>query len=209
MAITPTYSWPLPDNDDLVKDGAEAIRDLGNAIDTTVGGLSGAGLVHINTTSFSGVAAQNFNNVFTSTYDNYIIYGSTISSSATESIIFRLRASGTTKATDYTYNRIFTTSNAVGVSNLGNSNSTTGFLFADVLSTTKEHRFIMNVFKPKALKETYMLSETMIYNGTSSIRVLGNGMLKDELAYDGFTLLVNAGGATFTSGEVSIFGVAK
>ena len=39
MAITPTYSWPLPDDTDLVKDGAEAIRDLGNAIDTTVDGL--------------------------------------------------------------------------------------------------------------------------------------------------------------------------
>jgi hypothetical protein len=38
MATTPTYSWPIPDNTDLVKDGAEAIRDLGNAIDTTISG---------------------------------------------------------------------------------------------------------------------------------------------------------------------------
>lgn len=36
MATTPTYSWPTPDDSDLVRDGALAIRDLGDAIDTTV-----------------------------------------------------------------------------------------------------------------------------------------------------------------------------
>lgn len=36
MATTPNYSWPTPDDTDLVRDGAEAIRDLGDAIDNTV-----------------------------------------------------------------------------------------------------------------------------------------------------------------------------
>jgi hypothetical protein len=39
MAITPTYSWPTPDDTDLVKDGAEAIRDLALAIESTVSAL--------------------------------------------------------------------------------------------------------------------------------------------------------------------------
>jgi hypothetical protein len=69
MAITPNYSWPLPDDTDLVKDGAEAIRDLGNAIDTTVDGL-GVGLVHIETTSFSAVASQGVT-AFNADYQNY------------------------------------------------------------------------------------------------------------------------------------------
>ena len=33
MAVTPNYSWPVPVNTDLVKDGAEAIKDLGDAVD--------------------------------------------------------------------------------------------------------------------------------------------------------------------------------
>ena len=37
MATSPIYSWPEPDNTDLVKNGALAIRTLGNAIDTTMG----------------------------------------------------------------------------------------------------------------------------------------------------------------------------
>jgi hypothetical protein len=36
MASTPIYNWPTPDNTDLVKNGALAIRTLGDAIDTTV-----------------------------------------------------------------------------------------------------------------------------------------------------------------------------
>lgn len=37
MATTPIFNWPTPDDSDLVRDGAAAIRDLGDAIDTTVG----------------------------------------------------------------------------------------------------------------------------------------------------------------------------
>jgi len=36
MATSPIYSWPEPDNTDLVKNGALAIRTLGDAIDTTM-----------------------------------------------------------------------------------------------------------------------------------------------------------------------------
>jgi hypothetical protein len=36
MATSPNYSWPEPDNTDLVKNGALSIRTMGNAIDTTM-----------------------------------------------------------------------------------------------------------------------------------------------------------------------------
>lgn len=36
MANSPVYAWPEPDNTAYVKDGALAMRTLGNAIDTTV-----------------------------------------------------------------------------------------------------------------------------------------------------------------------------
>jgi hypothetical protein len=35
MATTTNYSWTTPDDTDLVKDGAAAIRTLGSAIDTS------------------------------------------------------------------------------------------------------------------------------------------------------------------------------
>jgi hypothetical protein len=36
MATTPQYGWPTPNDSDFVKNGALAMRDLGDAIDTTV-----------------------------------------------------------------------------------------------------------------------------------------------------------------------------
>jgi hypothetical protein len=40
MATTTNYGWGTPDNTDLVKDGALAIRDLGQDIDTTTKALN-------------------------------------------------------------------------------------------------------------------------------------------------------------------------
>jgi hypothetical protein len=40
MATTTNYSWTTPDDTDLVKDGAAAIRTLGSSVDTTVKALS-------------------------------------------------------------------------------------------------------------------------------------------------------------------------
>jgi hypothetical protein len=40
MATTTNYGWETPDDTDLVKDGAAAIRTLGNSIDTTTKNLN-------------------------------------------------------------------------------------------------------------------------------------------------------------------------
>ena len=45
MATSPIYNWPEPDNTDLVKNGALAIRTLGNAIDTTMATMTPKSLV--------------------------------------------------------------------------------------------------------------------------------------------------------------------
>lgn len=41
MATSPNFNWPEPDNTDLVKNGALAIRTLGNAIDSSMADLKG------------------------------------------------------------------------------------------------------------------------------------------------------------------------
>jgi hypothetical protein len=45
MATSPIYGWLEPDNTDLVKNGALAIRTLGNAIDTTMGTMTPKSIV--------------------------------------------------------------------------------------------------------------------------------------------------------------------
>ena len=45
MATSPNYGWLEPDNTDLVKNGALAIRTLGNAIDTTMATMTPKSIV--------------------------------------------------------------------------------------------------------------------------------------------------------------------
>jgi len=61
------------------------------------------GLVHLNTTSFSGVATQSINNVFSAQYDNYKILID-VSKSTTSFLQLRWRAAGTDNTTtNYRY----------------------------------------------------------------------------------------------------------
>jgi hypothetical protein len=48
MALSPNYGWEEPDDSDLVKDGALAMRTLGDDIDSTVYSidLQVQGLIH-------------------------------------------------------------------------------------------------------------------------------------------------------------------
>jgi hypothetical protein len=93
MGTTTNNGWTYPESTDLVKDGATAIQTLADDIDTTLGVYADPGLVLLNTTSFSAVASQSVNDVFSSTYDNYRIVCE-FSSSTDQEIFFRLRASG-------------------------------------------------------------------------------------------------------------------
>jgi hypothetical protein len=105
MGNTPNNNFPFPESTDLVKDGAQAIEDLADAIDTTLGvyAPSTPGLTLINTTSFSAVASQSVNDVFSTTYTNYLLVAQ-ISSAASPELRFRLRVGGTdNSANNYVY----------------------------------------------------------------------------------------------------------
>ena len=72
--VTTNYGFDIPQSSDLVKDGATAIATLGQDIDTAMNtalGTKKAGMVLLNTTSFSGVSSQSVNDVFSATYENY------------------------------------------------------------------------------------------------------------------------------------------
>jgi len=103
MAVTPNYSWPVPVNTDYVKDGAEAIKDLGDAIDATVFGLPApaSGLTLINATTITAQPSLILSNIFTSTYSRYRIMFDCISSDANQIIALRFRENLTDKATGY------------------------------------------------------------------------------------------------------------
>lgn len=109
MATTTNYGWTTPDDTALVKDGAAAIRTLGSSIDTSLNtalGTKKAGLVLLNTTSFSAVSSQSINDVFSATYDQYrILLRLTAVSTDISGLSFRFRVSGSDNSTS-NYSRV-------------------------------------------------------------------------------------------------------
>jgi hypothetical protein len=202
MATTPTYSWPIPDDTDLVKDGAEAIRDLGNAIDTTVDGLPGAGLVHIETTDSGGaVSSLSLDNVFSSDFKNYKVIISDISASVTPNLTMRLRIAGSDDSTaNYNYQSLAASASTVSATRTTNQTSINlgGIGAANTL-------VILDISDPFETNFTNIFSNHLFRPGTSSnqIRQLATGFALTT-SFDGFSLIPASG--TVTIGNVSVYG---
>ena len=113
---TPNYGWTVPTSTDLVKDGATAIETLGDAIDASMNtalGTKKAGMVLLNTTSFSGVASQSFE-FFTSTYSAYRIILSVTPATANSALYYRFVNGGVDRTTQYYGSALKVTSAASG-----------------------------------------------------------------------------------------------
>ena len=198
MAITPNYSWPLPDDTDLVKDGAEAIRDLGNAIDTTVDGLPGAGLVHINTTTATSVTAVNFNNVFSADYNNYMVTFE-VTSVGSQEVNIRFRASGT-DASGANYAKQRLAANNTGVAGARVTGGTSAEILASRTSgSTTGYVHIFNPFQ--SLATSYISKSHDPLDVVILVDYVGNHSLANS--YDGFTVLAGAN----ISGTFRVYGL--
>jgi len=125
MSTTSAYGWNIPDNTDLVKDGALAIRTLGNAIDTSMNtalGTKKAGMVLLNTTSFSGVNSVSLPaSTFSSTYTHYKTILEITTSSTNDYVGARYRAAGSDISTGAYQSSFLGVRMAAATSNIDNS----------------------------------------------------------------------------------------
>jgi hypothetical protein len=205
MATTTTnYGWAIPQSTDLVKDGATAIATLGSAIDTSINtalGTKKAGMVLLNTTSFSAVASQSINDVFSATYDNYKIIINISNSTLSSSLSMRMRVSGTDNTNnEYTRTKFYVDqTNAFG-SDSGSA-GTSSFLIGDTQGTDGNQTLI----EMQAPFLTQLTKHTTI--GTKRLNYFAmSGSTTVTTSYTGFTLLQ---GGTNMTGTVSVYGYNK
>jgi hypothetical protein len=126
MATTTNYGWDTPDDTDLVKDGALAIRDLGQDVDTSLYNITdgkNVGLVPINTTTFTGITSTNISSVFSASYDNYRILVNIAQNSTFAANYIQLRTGVTTVTSNYDRRGVFLNS-ASTVSGSGTAGET-------------------------------------------------------------------------------------
>jgi hypothetical protein len=190
MPTTTNNGWPTPADTDLVKNGADAIRDLGQAIDTTLGVYSPStpGLVKINTTSFSAVSSVSLPAAtFTSTYTNYRIIFNVTSVSTSSSVQLRLRASGTddTSANYDTQNII----GSMGTPSANGSNNDTSFGISSAARDTA-HNFVLDIINPQATANTFIAGT--YFNTDAGANMQGgvtNGRFQLTTSFDSATFI--------------------
>jgi hypothetical protein len=281
MATSPLFGWEEPDDTDLVKDGAAAIRTLGNAIDTSLGDLLGgttgqvlsknsntnmdftwvtsddanaiqntivdakgdliaatasdtparlavgandtvltadstaatglkwaapaaSGLTLINSTTFSGASSVTIDNVFTSTYENYLIVTNFTSSGSTDQMLqMRLRVGGSTY-TGADYIADGSRSYPSSVAYFGGTKQQ--FELHNISSVNANNAsHVFNLLGPNLVNRTQIHSMghgyTSVTFGTNSISQSGSHQV--SAAMDGFTLFVTSGNI---AGTVKIYG---
>jgi hypothetical protein len=209
MPNTTNNNWPTPADTDLVKNGADAIRDLGNAIDTTLGVYSPVtpGLTLINTTSFSGVASQALPaNTFNSSYANYKIILTINTPTADAAIYLKMRASGTDNSVNYYWGALGITSAGTTTNDIGN-NVTSGFLINAVDSNSPAEFYMTDI----TLGTPFTNTKTTIifpYVGLTAAGALlsryGSGWHDVTASYDSVNIIASSGNIT---GNIRVYGM--
>ena len=161
------------------------------------------GLVLLNTTSFSAVASQSVNNVFTSTYDNYLIVLECNAASGNY-VNFRLRVGGVdASGSNYDWGMVNVTNGAAAFQ-LAGSGATSANICRP--SATGRSMTSFTICNPAIARPT-VFSGTLSYNDGATIAIAGGmgGTHSLSTAYDGFTLIH----ATSITGSVSVYGQNK
>jgi hypothetical protein len=203
MSNTTNYGWNIPDNTDLVKDGALAIRTLGSAIDTSMNtalGTRKAGMVLLNTTSFSAVASQAINGCFSSAYTNYrlVISGNM---AGTALIQFRLRTSTTDDtSSNYAYAEFVSDGASSYPAQATGQNIGRLAGFVAVRSAAS-----VDIFSPFETKTTGLIT-VGVRSFTNPNQYSFFSGVNTSTSYDGINLIASTGTMT---GEVSVYGYNK
>jgi hypothetical protein len=234
MATSPLFGWEEPDDTDLVKDGAAAIRTLGNAIDTSMGDLLGGTTSQIlsknsNTNmdftwvtpssgSFNKITSNTFsavssvslpNSTFSSTYTNYKVVFIVSSSSGSPAMTGRYRASGSDN-TGSTYYSALSIARVDGSSaTQGNSSAGTSFNLGYMSSGTPgTYGLTLDFLSPQAAAKKQIFGGGFGYNsGQDAFAAYSLGAwYNNTTQFDAFSFIASTGTIT---GSYYVYGYAN
>ena len=163
---------------------------------------SAGALTLISSTSFSGSSAHNVNDVFSTTYQNYLVQLNMDGASATGYQQLRLRVSGADNTTsNYFWSGIYNTSNAsTPAGEAGASASSFTIAYLESTGTTGMAFNISNPFETKVTSYTNVMGRT---SGTVSVLYYNGGAFNTTTSFTGFTLFPASGTIT---GKVRVYG---
>lgn len=200
MATTTNYGWDTPDDTDLVKDGALAMRDLGGDIDATLytalgGNYPGLRLVKKQTIG-TGVSSVTVTNAFSATYENYKIVMNGCTSSLDNNSIFLKLNNSAGSTYNYGYNYVTFT----GTQDRVFANSSSAGLFVGGTGSQANTNIVLDVLSPFLSIQTSAHGQN-VSQGTAW---QGCGLDKNAASHTAFTLAPGAG--TWTGGTIYVYG---
>jgi len=200
---TPNYGWAVPTSTDLVKDGATAIETSGDAIDASMNtalGTKKAGMVLLNTTSFSGVASQNITSVFSATYNRYYIAFDVIGSTTSQELTFRFLDNTTPYTTgNHKIQQLYASSTSV---NAFRSTTATSWSIGSVISTDRQFSQLILINPFETLKPSGV--SQYLESIAGNIILISYGLSADTTtSFSGFQIFPASGTIT---GKISVYG---
>ena len=160
------------------------------------------GLTLINTTSFSGVASQSVNDVFSATYRNYRVVVDYIPATSSGAVSLRLRVGGADNSTS-NYQRSIIYLGASSPAQTRNNNQSDWSLLGNV--TNEYYSIVFDLFTPFASLSTHAVGFAE-YRATSTS---ANEVNIYNLGFNGttsFTGLTVLGNGSNLTGSISVFG---
>ncbi len=151
----------------------------------------------INLVCVSGVASQSFNDIFSSSYENYLFIGNIEGSNQGVNVTVRLRVSGSdASGADYENQNFVSDS----TSNTGQrQNGTTNFLIGTNQNNNR-NAFQLLVFEPFLTRATSFQSH--YFRGEPTLRLV-YGAHTLSTSYTGLTIIADS---NTISGKVSVYG---
>ena len=163
----------------------------------------GGSLVYVGGASFSGSSSQSLNNVFTSTYANYMAIVNIEKSALTTNQI-RLRVSGADNSTSNYYSiSSFTPISVAGGSTDVKQSAVSSFVTSDVGNLYQVFHF----FSPQAAVNTVWGAEQSAFKYSSDFYTTRvSGIFSATTSFDGFTFFPTTGTMT---GDIRVYGIAN
>ena len=163
-----------------------------------------AGATFISRTTFSAAATVDVDNIFSNTYENYLVCGQFVSSSGNPAIQMQGRYSTTTVTTGYYYGLSkAAATGAIGIVQGSNDSSFT--LCYDSSSGAQDSLININVFRHSGAARNLAFTGTM-WADNSYIGSAGAGAIYSSQTYTGLRFKGSSGTIT---GQVTVYGLAK
>jgi hypothetical protein len=160
---------------------------------------SNAGLVHLNTTTFSSVASVSLpNDTFTSEYSNYRVIGSLTNSVGAAAQTIRFRTAGSDNTTANYQQVLFTAQGSALSAAAGTGLTSIAYTTPSEICT---NIYDLDIYKPKLTAKTYFLSKAMLQDGPFVRN--GGGGFTATTSFDSLTFSAASGNIT---GSLNVYG---